>query len=134
MTSKDTWFRNDSGIETKHDFMKTERNDLLLKSQSWIDSKNSLLALLTNTTLMTKKTAASKELTDLRNRLNKIAKKEWYGFYTKVADATGMSYTLISLFKDWKKSLSVENFFALKVWIDNFEMKSSTESEENVEK
>lgn len=84
---------------------------------------------------MTKsKTAASKELTELRNRLNKIAKKEWYGFYTKVADATSMSYTLISLFKDWKKSLSVENFFALKVWIDTFELKSSTEKEEKVEK
>lgn len=80
---------------------------------------------------MSKYKAALKELTELRNRLNKIAKKEWYGFYTKVADWTWMSYTLISLFKDWKKSLSIENFFALKVWLDNFEIK---EKEEKVEK
>lgn len=58
-------------------FMKVVQNDLLLRNQFSNDSKNISLALLTNNNSMTKsKTAASKELTELRNRLNKIAKKE----------------------------------------------------------
>lgn len=76
---------------------------------------------------MPKNKAATKELTELRNRLNHIAKKEWYGFYTKVADATWMSYTLISLFKDGKKSLSIENFFALKVYLAALEIDEKVE-------
>ena len=64
---------------------------------------------------------AKKELTELRVKLNKLAKSEWYGFYTRVADALWISYTLISLFKDGKKSLSIENFFALKNYIQKIE-------------
>lgn len=68
---------------------------------------------------------ATKELNILRAKIKKLAKTRW--FLTSLADSTGISFTLLSLFKDWKKSLSVENYFLLKKTLEDIETKENDE-------
>lgn len=64
-------------------------------------------------------TAATKELNALRSKIKQLAKER--NFLTEFAERTWISFTHISLFKDWKKSLSIENFFLVKKTLDEFE-------------
>lgn len=60
------------------------------------------------------------ELDVLRKRVNKLSKHK--NFLSTLAEETKISISMISCFKDWKRWLSVNNYFKIKKTIDTLEV------------
>ena len=64
-------------------------------------------------------TTITPEITELRKKIKKLAKND--NFLKNLHEETKISFSHISLFKDWKRGISTEKFFLLKKAVEALE-------------
>lgn len=120
--SRNTWSQSDNGRKQQHELRCAETMFQQMKFKS--DSKNGSRKKQNNSLSLTfMNNKIPPEITLLRWKLKKYHKNQklWPNLITTLHEETWMSLSLISQFKDWKRWLSMENFFKLQATVESLE-------------